>query len=92
MKTTLQTISARNPLDDLPYLSNRALLSFGSGILIADANHPAYPIIFANPAFCRMTGYALEEVLGKNCRFLQNGDDDQPALAAVRDALGGGPA
>ncbi len=87
MKTTLQTISARNPLDDLPYLSNRALLSFGSGILIADANHPAYPIIFANPAFCRMTGYALEEVLGKNCRFLQNGDDDQPALAAVRDAL-----
>jgi PAS domain S-box-containing protein len=34
-----------------------------------------------------MTGYALEEVLGRNCRFLQGEDTDQPGLSLIRDAL-----
>jgi diguanylate cyclase (GGDEF)-like protein/PAS domain S-box-containing protein len=34
-----------------------------------------------------MTGYSSEEVLGRNCRFLQGSDDDQAALIEVRDAV-----
>jgi two-component system sporulation sensor kinase C len=34
-----------------------------------------------------MTGYSLEEVEGKNCRFLQNGETDQPGLTLVREAI-----
>jgi diguanylate cyclase (GGDEF)-like protein/PAS domain S-box-containing protein len=65
----------------------RALACAGSSVLIADAKKAGYPIIYANPAFCRLTGYAQEEILGRNCGFLQNDDTDQPALSAIREAL-----
>lgn len=41
------------------------------GITIADCSHPDMPLIYANEAFTRITGYSLDETLGKNCRFLQ---------------------
>ena len=34
-----------------------------------------------------MTGYSLQEVTGKNCRFLQGSDDQQPELEQIRDCL-----
>jgi PAS domain-containing protein len=40
------------------------------GITIADARRPDRPLIYANQGFVRMTGYAVAEVLGRNCRFL----------------------
>ncbi|BBI59096.1 hypothetical protein HSBAA_04020 [Vreelandella sulfidaeris] len=42
-----------------------------NGVLIADANLPDMPIVYANRAFSVMTGYTQEDVIGKNCRFLQ---------------------
>jgi PAS domain S-box-containing protein len=45
------------------------------------------PIIYINPAFERMTGYEAQEVIGRNCRFLQGEDKDQPALDELREAL-----
>jgi PAS domain-containing protein len=41
------------------------------GITIADCSRPDMPLIYANDAFTRITGYQLDETLGKNCRFLQ---------------------
>ena len=41
------------------------------GITIADCSHAEMPLIYANEAFTRITGYSLDETLGKNCRFLQ---------------------
>ncbi|MGT2512924.1 PAS domain-containing protein [Sphingomonas panni] len=40
-------------------------------MIVTDPNLPDNPIIFANPAFLSMTGYGGDEVLGRNCRFLQ---------------------
>jgi len=40
-----------------------------------------------NPAFEQITGYALAEVVGRNCRFLQGTDTAQPGIAAIRKAL-----
>ncbi len=57
------------------------------GILITDPNRPDDPIVYVNPAFEKLTGYAAEEVLGRNCRFLQGDDRDQAALSEVRAAL-----
>lgn len=71
----------------VPDLILRAVECSPLGVLIADATHPDHPIVYANPAFSRITGYAIEDVIGKNCRFLQSDDRDQPALATVRDAL-----
>ncbi len=81
-------VSTKNSLD----IRKRALNAAGNGILIVDALDPELPIIFSNPAFSRMTGYRNSEVLGRNCRFLQNGDRDQPALKKLRKALKKGDA
>ncbi len=32
---------------------------------------PDCPIIYASDAFCKLTGYARDELVGRNCRFLQ---------------------
>lgn len=65
-----------------------ALLNFSnSPILITDANAPDNPIIFANPAFEHLTGYRPEEVIGRNCRILQNEDWHQPGRATMAKAI-----
>ncbi len=66
---------------------NQAVHSASSGVIIVDARLPDMPIIFVNPAFERQTGYSAQEVMGKNCRLLQGGDDDQHPLAELRTAL-----
>ena len=54
---------------------------------VTDPNQPDNPIIFINPAFAQMTGYAAEEIVGRNCRFLQGPETDQTTLDEVRDAI-----
>lgn len=60
------------------------------GIVVAEREDREKPLIYVNPAFERMTGYTLDEILYQDCRFLQAGDRDQPALIAIRDALDSG--
>lgn len=57
------------------------------GIVIADLQQPDQPIIYANPAFEVMTGYSHEQVVGRNCRFLQGVDHQQEGLAVMRAAI-----
>ncbi|MBP1183073.1 PAS domain S-box-containing protein [Methylobacterium sp. PvR107] len=58
-------------------------------MVVTDPRLPDNPIVFANPAFLALTGYAAGEVLGRNCRFLQGPDTDPAALAQVRGAMAG---
>jgi len=60
------------------------------GIVIAEREGKDMPLIYVNPAFERMTGYTLDEILYQDCRFLQAGDRDQQALTAIREALDSG--
>ncbi|NMZ39522.1 PAS domain S-box protein [Pseudomonas proteolytica] len=62
------------------------------GITVAEREGKDKPLIYVNPAFERMTGYSLDEILYQDCRFLQSGDRDQPALMAIREALDTGGA
>jgi diguanylate cyclase (GGDEF)-like protein/PAS domain S-box-containing protein len=68
-------------------LLRRAVESTDNGVLIADARIRELPIVYANPAFERITGYTLAEICGRNCRMLQRGDRDQPGVEAIRRAL-----
>lgn len=68
-------------------LKDRALAVAAEGITIADARAPGQPLVYVNEGFERLTGYASEEVLGYNCRFLQDQDSDPEAVAVIRQAL-----
>ncbi|WP_296946898.1 EAL domain-containing protein [uncultured Massilia sp.] len=61
-----------------------------TGIVITDPARADNPIVYANPAFETMTGYRLDEVRDRNCRFLQRGDRNQPEIGAIRDCIAAG--
>lgn len=80
-------ISERRKAEETLRLLEAAVLASIDGITISDPNQPDNPLIYINPGFETMTGYRIEEVLGKNCRFLQGPETDQPALDELRRAL-----
>jgi len=61
--------------------------SLNEGVTVADCGLPDMPLIYANAAFERLTGYSRDEVLGRNCRFLHGAERDQPALEYLRECL-----
>ncbi|ESY86109.1 PAS sensor protein [Mesorhizobium sp. LNHC220B00] len=56
-------------------------------MIITDPRRQDNPIVFANEAFLRLTGYERDEVLGRNCRFLQGPESDKEAIAQIRAAI-----
>ncbi|MCJ7956777.1 PAS domain-containing protein [Pseudomonas sp. RGB] len=57
------------------------------GIVIAEQEGDEHILIYANPAFMRLTGYSADETLYQDCRFLQGDDRDQAGLVAIREAI-----
>ena len=67
-----------------------ALDATSCAVLITDATLPDNPIVYANAAFATLWGYAVSEVIGRNCRFLQGPDTDPQARENIREALAAG--
>jgi PAS domain S-box-containing protein len=68
----------------------RAVERSNDVILITEAeplDEPGPRVVYVNPAFERMTGYAAEEILGKTPRMLQGPKTDRAALSRIRRAL-----
>lgn len=57
------------------------------GITVADPSQPDNPIIQVNDGFCELTGYEREEILGRNCRFLQGEATREEPVAKMREAI-----
>lgn len=74
--------------DSLQLLKITAELSFNS-VVITDADHH---ILYANPAFCNMTGYSQNEILGRNPRMFQGPLTEPAVIDRLRQSLkeGGG--
>lgn len=68
-------------------LKDRALSATAEGITISDPSLPDNPIIYANSGFEQITGYRVDDVVGKNCRFLQGPDTDRSAAETIRRAI-----
>ncbi|SEL52073.1 sensor domain-containing protein [Halomonas daqiaonensis] len=80
-------ISSRKSTEKQLNILERSIAASTNGVIIADAGEEDQPIIYANPAFERLTGYRREEILGRNCRFLQGPDTDPKAVAEVRACI-----
>ncbi|MCH8487292.1 MAG: PAS domain S-box protein [Candidatus Cyclonatronum sp.] len=68
-------------------LLQKAVESSTVGIVLADMQQDDRPLIYVNPAFEQISGYKPDEVVGRNCRFLQGEDRLQPDLDIVRKAI-----
>ncbi|VAI16358.1 unnamed protein product [Triticum turgidum subsp. durum] len=55
--------------------------------VITDPRLPDNPIIFASDSFLQLTEYSREEILGRNCRFLQGPETDRATVRKIRDAI-----
>ena len=71
----------------IPYVLTQILDACVNGVTLSDPDLPDNPIVYANQAFEAMSGYAQEEIVGRNCRFLQGADRNQEALDTIRAAL-----
>lgn len=59
-------------------------------MVITDPAQDDNPIVFCNVSFQELTGYDREEIVGRNCRFLQGPKTDRAAVAKVREAIANG--
>ena len=84
---TLRDVTEAHETEERLRLLMRAIQSSRNGVVISDARLPDAPVIFVNPAFEEITGYRMVEVIGRNCRFLQGDETDQPELHELRKAL-----
>jgi two-component system, cell cycle sensor histidine kinase and response regulator CckA len=80
-------IAERKKSDAALQLRERAIRAATQGLLITDPGQPDNGIVYVSPGFERITGYASDEVLGRNCRFLQGRDTDPSAVAQLREAI-----
>ena len=56
-------------------------------MIITNPRLPDNPVVFVNNAFCRLSGYERDEILGRNCRFLQGPETDEATIQRIRDAV-----
>ncbi|MEG3113696.1 PAS domain-containing protein [Salinicola sp. 4072] len=82
----MASTSKRPPMIS-PALLERIVNASDDGIVVAEQEGDENILIYANQGFERLTGYSVDEILYRDCRFLQNGDRDQPAIDRVRTAL-----
>ncbi|CAM9574147.1 unnamed protein product [Phaeothamnion confervicola] len=74
-------------LDDPDYSLVKALQTAQQNFVITDASLPDNPIVYASGGFVELTGYALDQILGRNCRFLQGPATDPRAVDRIRAAV-----
>ncbi len=68
-------------------LFEQAMAQTRMAICLCDPNAEDQPIVFANRAFRDLTGYEEDEIVGRNCRFLQGPRTAAEPVARLRKAI-----
>ena len=84
----IRDITERRQIEEWTRLANRALDCSGNGIVITDMRLPGEPVVYANPYFETITGYAPSEAIGRNLGFLQGSNAGSPETLSQRRRLG----
>jgi PAS domain S-box-containing protein len=71
----------------IPQVLSAILDECVNGVTLADPDLEDAPIVYANKAFERLTGYSQEDIIGHNCRFLQGEDREQQARYEIAEAM-----
>jgi PAS domain S-box-containing protein len=71
----------------IPQVLSAILDECVNGVTLSDPDLEDSPIIYANKAFERLTGYSQAEIIGHNCRFLQGDDRDQEQRLIISEAI-----
>ncbi|MDO9140054.1 MAG: PAS domain-containing protein [Methylobacter sp.] len=71
----------------IPQVLSAILDECVNGVTLADPDLDDAPIVYANKAFERLTGYSQEDIIGHNCRFLQGDDREQPGRYQIIEAM-----
>jgi PAS domain S-box-containing protein len=80
-----------DPPGDLPGgISAETIVNLPFALALADPNEADCPLVYVNEAFAEMTGYEMEDCLGRNCRFLQGKRTAPEDRAALRRAIDAG--
>ncbi|MGB7441331.1 MAG: PAS domain S-box protein [Coleofasciculaceae cyanobacterium] len=87
LKQLKQEMSDRQQVEERLRLLDRAIEASSNGVIIGDFTQQSQPIIYANQGFERLTGYSAQEVIGKNYRFLPEGQGNQAALEKLHQAI-----
>ncbi len=90
LSANVRDVSERKRSEEMLRLRERAIESSLHAIVITSATKPDQPLEYVNAAFERITGYSSEESIGRNCRFLQRDDHDQPGVRLIAEALARG--
>jgi PAS domain S-box-containing protein len=72
------------------YTLIKSLTSGQQNFVLSDPRLPDNPIVYASEGFYKLTGYTRDQVLGRNCRFLQGPDTDPKAVDVIRTAVANG--
>jgi two-component system, cell cycle sensor histidine kinase and response regulator CckA len=83
-------VTQRKHTEAMLQLRDRAIESLVQGLCITDPMRPDNPIIYVNDSFMRMTGYAREEVMGRNYRFLQGPGTSLETVGQIHTACQSG--
>jgi PAS domain S-box-containing protein len=71
----------------IPQVLSAILDECVNGVTLTDPDLEDSPIIYANKAFEKLTGYSQEDIIGRNCRFLQGQDREQPGRYQITEAI-----
>jgi PAS domain S-box-containing protein len=71
----------------IPLLLTQILDNCVNGITLSDPDLPDNPVVYANEVFRGMTGYSEDEIVGRNCRFLQGPGTEAAQLERLREGI-----
>ena len=87
---TSPTGTLKNVLHDNDYELYSTIRCAQRSFIITDPSLPDNPIMFASPGFLALSKYSLEEVIGRNCRFMQGPHTDTNEVEKLRKGINDG--